>query len=130
MLTDSIVAGNTVSTTDPDINGAATDGGFNLIGDGTGLTGITNGVNGDQVGTAASPLNPMLAALGNFGGPTETMILLPGSPAICAISPSSATGTDQRGLPRTATYNSTTCQDAGAVQTNYALSFYHQPGGD
>jgi len=126
-LTNSIVAGNIAQTTDPDINGAATDGGGNVIGDGTGLSGITNGTNGNQVGTSASPLNPLLAALDKYLGPTKTEIPLPGSPAICAINPSSATGTDQRGLPRTTTYNSTTCQDSGAVQTNYSLSFTAEP---
>lgn len=126
-LTDSIVAGNTASSSDPDVNGAATDGGYNLIGDGTGLTGITNGADGDQIGTAASPLNPLLAALANYGGPTHTTLPLPGSPAICAINPSSATGADQRGLPRTTTYGATTCEDVGAVQTNYALSFTTDP---
>ena len=30
------------------------------------------------------PLNPLLAPLGNYGGPTQTMALLPGSPAIDA----------------------------------------------
>jgi len=126
-LTDSIVAGNTAQTTDPDINGAATDGGGNVIGDGTGLTGITNGTNGDQVGTSASPLNPLLAALANYGGPTKTMIPLPGSMSICALNPSPVTGTDQRGYPRTTPYGGTPCQDSGAVQTNYALSFTTEP---
>jgi len=59
----------------------------------------------------------VLAALGYYGGPTQTMIPLPGSPAICFITPSAATGNDQRGLPRVTPYSGTNCQDAGAVQT-------------
>jgi hypothetical protein len=55
------------------------------------------------------------------------MIPLPGSPALCDISPSTATGTDQRGGPRTTTYGATSCQDSGAVQTNYQLSFSIEP---
>ena len=47
--------------------------------------------------------NPLLAPLGSYGGPTETMPLLPGSPAIDAGSnvlvPAGVT-TDQRGMPR------------------------------
>jgi hypothetical protein len=52
-------------------------------------------------------INPMLGTLGNNGGPTETIPLLPGSPAIDAGNPSGCTDgqghllkTDQRGKPR------------------------------
>ena len=48
-------------------------------------------------------VNPLLGPLQNNGGPTETMALLPGSPAIdagnIALIPSGIT-TDQRGAPR------------------------------
>ena len=44
--------------------------------------------------------NPLLAALGNYGGPTETMALLPGSPAIDAGVSVPGVTTDQRGVPR------------------------------
>src|SRR5206468_1891865 len=55
----------------------------NLISDGTGMTGLTNGTNGNQVGGGANPvIDPLLTPLGNYGGPTQTMALLPGSPAI------------------------------------------------
>ena len=60
-LTDSIVAGNTLNGSLSDIGGNAS-GSINLIGVGTGLTGISNGIGGNQVGTTASPINPMLAA--------------------------------------------------------------------
>ena len=39
-----------------------------------------DGVDGNLVGVA----NPGLAPLGNYGGPTQTIALLPGSPAIDA----------------------------------------------
>src|SRR5262249_37311881 len=55
---------------------------FNLVGDGTGLTGITHGVNGNQVGTALAPIDPLLGPLQDNGGPTRTHALLPGSPGI------------------------------------------------
>ncbi len=44
--------------------------------------------------------NPLLAPLGNYGGPTQTMPPLPGSPAIGAGGATTLT-TDQRGFPRT-----------------------------
>jgi hypothetical protein len=80
-----------------------------------------NGTGGNVVGVPAN-----LAALGNYGGPTETMIPLPGSVAICAIAPTSS-GTDQRGAAWPVNYSGTSCQDSGAVQTNYSLSFVQQP---
>ena len=39
-------------------------------------------LNGDQLGTRAAPLDPMLAPLGNYGAPVPTMPPLPGSPLI------------------------------------------------
>jgi len=86
-----------------------------------GSTCPSNGTGGNLVGEPAD-----LAALDNYGGPTATMIPLPGSVAICAIVPS-GTGTDQRGMPWPVSYSGTSCQDAGAVQTDYSLSFVQQP---
>jgi hypothetical protein len=73
---------------------------YNLIGDGTGMTGISNGTNHNLVGTSANPLNPLIAPLGNYGGPTQTVALLPGSPAIDAGSAAYGGPTDQRGFSR------------------------------
>jgi large repetitive protein len=130
-LSNTILAGNTAAGGDPDGVGQFTDGGDNLIGNGAGVSGITNGVNGDLVGSSASPLSPNLAALGNYGGPTQTMIPLPGSPAICAGSSSlvpNGTTTDQRGAAYGAGgYCASGSVDAGAVQTDYALSFSGEP---
>jgi hypothetical protein len=50
--------------------------------------------------TSFNGLNPKLAPLGNYGGPTPTMALLPGSPAIDAADPTDFPATDQRGVPR------------------------------
>lgn len=102
-LTASLVAGNiaTGGATAPDLANAITSDGHNLIGVGTGSTGIMDGSNGDHVGTANTPINPKLSLLAANGGPTATHALLPNSPAIEAggSCPSGVT-TDQRGQPR------------------------------
>ena len=67
-----------------DVAGNFTSLGHNLIGNGDGSTGFTNGVNGDQVGTEDSPINPLLDLPADNGGPTLTVALLVGSPAINA----------------------------------------------
>ncbi|HEY0347214.1 MAG TPA: choice-of-anchor Q domain-containing protein, partial [Pyrinomonadaceae bacterium] len=106
---NTIIAKNTAGN-GPDVNGTFTSLGHNLIGISNGSTGFTNGQNGDRVGTTAAPIDPLLAALGNYGGPTQTIALLPGSPAIdagdncvtqashCGDASISQIGTDQRTL--------------------------------
>jgi hypothetical protein len=50
--------------------------------------------------TSLNGVNPGLAPLANNGGPTPTMALLPGSPAIDAADLADFPATDQRGVPR------------------------------
>jgi len=79
---NTIVAGNTGG----DINGTFHSASQNnLIGNGA-EGNLSNGLNGNQVGTTASPINAGLSTLGNYGGPTQTHALLAGSPAINAGS--------------------------------------------
>ena len=52
--------------------------------------------------TSGNGVDPRLAPLAMNGGPTLTMALLPGSPAIDAGNTSLAPATDQRGFPRPA----------------------------
>ena len=94
----SIIAGNSGDYPDEDVGGAVSSLGYNLVGSGKGNTGFT--AIGDQVGTSASPINPLVDTLANNGGPTRTMALLPGSPAIDAGGNSCPTSTDQRGIAR------------------------------
>ena len=80
---NTIVAGNITSGTGPQIDKAiVASSSNNLVGVGTGMTGITNGTNGNQVGTAAAPVNPLLGSLAGNGGATQTESLGTGSPAI------------------------------------------------
>ena len=73
----------------------------NLIGVGDGSTGLTTGANGNRIGTAAAPVAPLLGTLGNYGGGTQTIPLLPGSLAIDAgANGAGVLATDQRGKPR------------------------------
>jgi hypothetical protein len=99
-LGNTIVAKNTASGAGPDATGIVNSLGNNLVGATDGSTGW---VGSDLTGTSAQPLNPLLAPLWNYGGPTQTMALLPGSLAINSGNNSLIpTGIikDQRGLPR------------------------------
>ena len=108
--------------------GNVTSLGHNLIGDGQGADGFTDGQNGDIVGVAVTDIfvtdtdgNPLLA---DNGGPTQTMALSPYSPAINAgsndlIAIDPATGlpytTDQRGSDRIVF----SVVDIGAFESNF-----------
>jgi parallel beta-helix repeat protein/predicted outer membrane repeat protein len=60
--------------------------------------------------------NPLLAPLGNFGGPTQTIPPRHGSRAIDATGESLMTGLDQRGYPRV----SGNSADIGAVEAQFS----------
>src|SRR5205085_683233 len=97
VLKNTIVANN--SGNNANIAGTVnTANSFNNLIGAVGTGGLTNGVNGNQVGVANA--NTLLAALGNYGGTTNTIALLPGSPAINAGTSSGAPATDQRGIAR------------------------------
>jgi CSLREA domain-containing protein len=78
---NTIIAGNNAFG---DVLGGFTSKGHNFIGKSDGNLGFVNGTKGDQVGTPAAPIDPLLAALANNGGPTQTHALRPGSPALDA----------------------------------------------
>ena len=66
----------------PDVSGAIVSGGYNLVGDWTGSTGLTNGVNNDQVGSGGSPINPQLGPRCEITAVRQTRALSSNSPAI------------------------------------------------
>ena len=71
--------------------GAVADLGHNLSSDNTCSFTNTGSLNNTD---------PKIGPLANNGGPTLTMALLPGSPAIDAADPAAAPATDQRGIRR------------------------------
>ena len=91
------------------VSGNSAAGGGGLYADGGPVT-LTNtiiaGNGGGDVSGAYSGSNnliggnPLLAPLGNYGGPTATMALLPGSPAIGGGTATGSPTTDQRGVSR------------------------------
>src|SRR5262249_45281780 len=115
MLTvyDIILAGNSAAT-GPDLAGALTYEGRNLIGSSAGGSGFP--------GSDLLDVNPLLGPLQDNGGPTPTMALLPGSPAIDAGDNTNAPATDQRGYLRVV--NGTIDIGAFEVQAPMSLPTY------
>jgi hypothetical protein len=72
------------------------------------VAGNTSGVGGTEnlagtivtTGPNLTTGNPLLAPLGNYGGPTQTRPPLPGSPARDGCTNGTSFATDQRGRPR------------------------------
>lgn len=84
-LANTIVAGNwkgiaSVPAAPDDIRGAVV-GSYNLIGNGNGMTGLTDGLSGNQIGATLNSIDARLAPLADNGGSTPTHALLPNSPA-------------------------------------------------
>jgi hypothetical protein len=107
-LTNTLVALNTADE-DADYFGEVDNTDHNLIGDASGSFGFST-ANGDQFGTKADPLNPLIGQLAYNGGPMvgapgdqtplETIALLSGSPAFAGgdVNVTILTGPyDQRG---------------------------------
>jgi len=105
LLQNSIVAGNFADGPDDVLGTLNAASSYNLVGvDANGNLVITNGAQHNQVGTVASPINPLLGTLENNGGPTQTCALLAGSLALGAgtfnLTPAPPS-LDQRGIART-----------------------------
>src|SRR5262249_25551874 len=124
---DTIVAGNTCyygqnGDFSGGFNSSVTiDRGYNLIG--VLHEGEFSGPH-DRVGNDKSPINPLLAPLGDYGGPTQPMPLPPGSPAIGTGDPGQTGTPDQRGFTRGSSV------DIGAFQTRSSYALVVQTTGD
>ena len=83
----------------PTCQSAVIDGGYNISSDNSCGFATSTGANGQTLGPNVSPqLDP--SGLQNNGGPTQTIALQAGSPAIDAIPIANCPTTDQRGDPR------------------------------
>ena len=118
-IRNSIVAGNIApGANSQDCSISVNSQGYNLIGTDVGCD--FQASSGDLVGNSTAIINPLLAPLGDYGGPTYTHALLPDSPALSAGYPgvpgSSSIAcelNDQRGVSR---LQSDRC-DIGAYET-------------
>ena len=111
-----VIIANSVSGGDC-VNGVNATSANNLIESiSANACGLSNGANGNITGS-----DPLLGALGNYGGATQTFSLLPGSPAINAGS--NCPDTDQRGK-----FRGTVC-DIGAFEYNYLKPLHVKPDG-
>jgi hypothetical protein len=120
--------GSSASVGAPDLVGFFTSLGHNLIGQADGSSGFTNGVNGDLAGSGSAPVDPLIGPLSDNSGPTFTMALLHGSPALDAgedalLAPPYALKKDQRGFPR----KSGSHVDIGAFEFQFQGRGTHSP---
>jgi hypothetical protein len=116
---NTIIATNTAGfSSTPDLDGALISQGHNFIGDDSGAT-ITSAP-GDQIGTGASPKDPILGPLRDNGGPTLTQGLLTGSTAIGAGDDATAPPRDQRGYLRSGVSDIGAFEFAGTIPVTLA----------
>ena len=92
LIADSPSGGDCVNNATSTLNAASSN---NLIQNPAYACGLTNGANGNIIGQ-----DPVLGALANNGGFTQTHSLLAGSPAIDAGTNTGCPATDQRGMLR------------------------------
>jgi Putative Ig domain len=136
ILTNTVLAGNisdsnNPTTKAPDCAGTLGDGpgGHNILGDDNNCPGLTDGTNGDQVGTDTSPLDPRLGPAALNRGTTATAPPLSGSSVIGTANTASCVsgpvfGVDQRGNHRVGSRDA--C-DIGAFDTGGSSLAYAAP---
>jgi probable HAF family extracellular repeat protein/predicted outer membrane repeat protein len=128
LLHNTLIAANLRGqSTEDDLNGSVDSvSSHNLIGAGGG--GLIDGVNGNLIGTSASPIDARLLPLDFYGGPTRTHALAYNSPAIEAGDNAAAIAadmtTDQRGVNRYRDFNGDDLAtvDIGAVEMGRVIT--------
>ena len=121
MIHNSIITGNTETTAMlPDDVAALiqADSSHNLIGAGDSVLGISDGVNGNQIGTRDVPIDAQLQSLADNGGFTLTQLPSIGSPVIDAGNDGLCESIDQRGRirPQDGDDDGSPVCDIGAVE--------------
>jgi hypothetical protein len=106
--------GDNSATSAPDFSGAVASLGHNLISNSSGGSGYT--------GTDLLDVDPLLGPLQDYGGPTLTHALLPGSPALNSGNPNQLGLADQRGVVRRGGVN------IGAYQASASAFVLTVPG--
>ena len=92
---------NSILALNVEAGGVAADcGGIGFLGTGVNLISTVNQGTCSE-GTPIVAANPLLGPLARNGGPTQTIALLAGSPAIGAAGPGKTPKRDQRGVTRT-----------------------------
>ena len=125
VLKNTVIAQNLANGIESDVDGSGlidSTSSFNLLGN-TSVSGITDGSQGNQIGSSLSPLDAELGPLTNNGGINKTIAPNTGSPAIAAglianaVDPTTSDPIpfDQRGVGFPRVVNSTI--DIGAYQT-------------
>ena len=130
LMNNTIVAQNMAGASEADLGSiggpiggtVSSSSSHNLIGDTT-FSSISNGSNGNLVGTSGAPINAMLASPGINGGPVVSQALETGSPAIGAglvanaVDPTTSDPLqfDQRGMGFPRVVNNSV--DIGSFQT-------------
>ena len=121
-LTNTLLAQNTGGDADTTTTANSAN---NLVDDNS--TGLTNGVNGNLIGTNVTDVGLDPNGLQDNGGPTQTIALLSGSQAIDAGTNSvlGTLPTDQRGFGRLVG----TSVDIGAYELQAPITLSPNPGG-
>jgi uncharacterized repeat protein (TIGR01451 family) len=125
------IIANNIAANGPDVSGTINSQGHNLIFNQSGAT-----ITGDTTGNLPAGTNPQLGPLQNNGGPTQTMALLVGSPALdagdncvvdntCSVALPGSITTDQRGFARNVDgpdADTTATVDIGALEAQVSLA--------
>jgi CSLREA domain-containing protein len=123
-LTNSIVANNTAAGDAEFVCTAQSNGASSVTANNTLIEGSYACTGGSTFTGSSSNIlgqDPKLGRLAHYGGPTETLALLPGSPAIDAGDNSTCAATDQRGeaRPYDGDKNGSTICDMGAFEVSF-----------